>query len=127
MGEKNAPMSAQLSMQEARFICISLLQSHTSMKASKPEVVPISELRELLLFDSDKAVLAWLGQFNPIFCVTSAGVAAVLLKLDLSVDPGRRRNNRTVSQFLLEKAKGTCWLYRLSSCIMIWPCILGLL
>lgn len=86
-----------------------MLQLHFSQKPglAKPCMLLISTVRELLLLDSDHQTLQWLRHFNPVFCKTAAGEAAVLLTKEFgTVRRGRVNNAAMRSRFILDKAGG---------------------
>ena len=85
------------------------LLMHTMLpKAARNALVSIAALRDTLLLDTDLDTLAWLRDYNPVLCTSSAGEASVVL----TKEPGRQLvsqhalNAPTVSRFILDKADG---------------------
>jgi hypothetical protein len=94
-------------MQEARRQ--RMLQLHFSQKPglAKPCMLLISTVREVLLLDSDHQTLQWLRHFNPVFCKTAAGEAALLLTKEFgAVRQGHVNNSMMRSRYIQDKAGG---------------------
>jgi hypothetical protein len=77
---------------------------------SRGSWLPISDLRSMLLLDSDVAAVEWLDVHNVILGLPSVegseGQPAILVVKEFGGLEARRLSPSTRSQFILDKAKG---------------------
>ena len=103
-------------LQEARRQRLKQLHASQSAQSSSPHMLPIWRVRDLLLLDTDLQTLEWLELYNPIYCTTPPGEAAILLTKEFGsvvppeeLKPGERpqvTNFPCGSQYIVDKASG---------------------